>query len=242
MKKFMKRVGILLTLGATVFALCGCDALDEMREHQIFPESDGSLIIDGIHYVPLETNQYFFPAADYERSYYLTEPDVPVLLSQDYCIAMLRPSADGRFIRDLYRDLYFCREDLFEEMQAKNREPFSPEVLFYEYYAYNIHTYQYEDRIYTLSEEEIAAIRDVQQNTAPLQLGNGIYISFDWEVPLTAATKDMLFRHEGPTIGIAQNTYYLNVYTDGQAVTYQVPESYNPVFNQITVAYMTPSD
>ena len=61
MKKALKRLGVLLLLGAMVFALCGCRELDEMREHQIFPNEDGSFVINDVRYVQLEANNYFTP-------------------------------------------------------------------------------------------------------------------------------------------------------------------------------------
>ena len=115
MKKIMKRISVLLLLGAMVFALCGCDALDDMKAHQIFPAEDGSFIIEGVRYVQLETNNYFSPGQTTTEDYYLTEPDVPVLLSQQFTLGRLDITEDGRFYRDWYRDLWFCKEDIFEE-------------------------------------------------------------------------------------------------------------------------------
>ncbi len=238
MNKITKRVGILLLLGIMVFALCGCDALDEMREHQIFPESDGSIIIDGVRYIALDTNDYFGVEIDYEQNaYYLTNPDVPVLLSQDYCIGRINVSKDLRFCHDGIQGMYFCREELFPEVQAKNREPFSPDILSYHYYTID-NLGQFNDEIYILSEEETAAIKDVLENTAPLQLGDGIYISYDWSMGLNVSTKDMLFHHPGPGINKAGSTYYLDIYTGNQSLTYQVPNHYNALFENMTVAFV----
>lgn len=235
MKKIMKRLGILLLLGAMVFALCGCDALDEMREHQIFPNEDGSFVINDVRYVQLEANDYFTPGDTFDGTYYLTESDVPLLLSSQFCIGSLDLTEDGRFCRDWRRDLWFCREDLFEEVQAKNREPFVPDTLFYSYVTWDEHG-EWKDMVYKLSLEEVAAIAQVLK-TEPLQLGDGIYISSDWEFGLTEATDDLLFRHGGPSIHKAGNTFYVSAYKDTGATTYQVPEELNPIFEKISAAY-----
>lgn len=235
MKKFMKRLGVLLLLGAMVFALCGCRELDEMRECQIFPEEDGSLVINDVRYVQLEVNDYFAPGDTFSRTYYLTESDVPVLLSSQFSFGRLELTMDGRFCRDFYRGLWFSREDIFEEMQAKNREPFVPDTLFYSYITWDEHG-DWKDMVYKLSLEEVAAIAEVLKGE-PLQLGDGIYISSDWEFGLTEATEDMLFRHSGPSIHKAGNTFYVSAYKDTGATTYQVPEELNPIFDKLSAAY-----
>ena len=237
MKKIMKRISVLLLLGAMVFALCGCDALDDMKAHQIFPAEDGSFIIEGVRYVQLETNNYFSPGQTTMEDYYLTEPDVPVLLSQQFTLGRLDITEDGRFCRDWYRGLWFCKEDIYEEMQAKNREPFVPNILFYNYYGPNEQD-EWTELTYKLSETEIAAIATVLQGE-PLQLGDGVYISTDWECGLIEATDDMLFRYSGPSIAKAGNSFYVSTHKDTGATTYQVPAELNPVFEKIAAAFLS---
>lgn len=239
MKKVMKRLGILLLLGAMVFSLCGCNALDEMRAHQLFPEEDGSFYKDGIHYVKLDANAYFSPDDEFAETYYLTKPDVPVLLSPQFNIGWLDFTEDGRFCYDAYDATWFCREDIFEEMQAKNREPFVPDILYYSYATFDEHG-EWCDAVYKLSLEEVSAIAEVLK-TEPLQLGDGIYISTDWEFGLTEATEDMLFEHNGPSIAKAGDTFYLSVYStgDGRATTYQVPDALNAVFTKMAPCYLS---
>ena len=235
MKKALKRLGVLLLLGAMVFALCGCRELDEMREHQIFPNEDGSFVINDVRYVQLEANNYFTPGDTFNGTYYLTKLDVPLLLSSQFCFGSLDLTEDNRFCRDWKRGLWFCREDLFEEVQAKNREPFVPDTLFYSYYAYDKNG-EWKDMVYKLSLEEVSAIATVLKGE-PLQLGDGIYISSDWEFGLTEATEDMLFRHGGPSIHKAGNTFYVSAHKDTGATTYQVPEELNPIFEKISAAF-----
>ena len=235
MKKFLKRLSALLLLGAMLFALSGCDALDDMRAHQIFPEADGSFVINDVRYVQLETNDYFAPDSTEYDTYWLTEADVPVLLSEAFSIGRIELTEDGRFCMDWQRGLWFCREDIFEEMQAKNREPFVPELLFYTY-AYWNENGEWQDKEYILSSEEMAAIAQVQKGE-PLQLGNGIYISSDWEFGMTEATEDLLFRHDGPSIHKAGDTFYMSIHKDTGATTYQVPAELNPIFEKISEAF-----
>ena len=236
MKQWIKRLGLLLIFGSLVFSLCGCKDLDRLREYQIFIEEDGSFYHEGKHYVQLDANDYFSPVGNYTRNYFLTEPDVPVLLSSEFAVSMLRFSQDGRFCRDIYHNnKWFCTEDIFEEIQAKNRESFVPDTIFYTYYVYTGEG-NYESKLYILTPEEVAAIDAVCQ-TQPLQLTDGMYISYDWGMGLTAATEDLLFQYGGPSIFQANNTYYMEIYGDYGSTTYQVPEEYNATFAHILDAY-----
>ena len=237
MKKTIKRLLVLLLVGILVFALCGCDALDEMRERQIFSEEDGSFIINDVRYVQLEVNDYFSPGTPTSASYWLTKPDVPVLLSDAFYIGALDLTEDARFCRDWHRGLWFCREDIFEEMQAKNREPFVPDTLFYSYYGYDENK-EWTELNYKLSLEEVAAIAEVLKGE-PLQLGDGIYLSTDWSFGLTEATDDLLFRHDGPSIAKTGDTFYVSTYKDSGATTYQVPQELNSIFEKISAAYLS---
>ena len=240
MKKFLKGFCTIFLIGAMIFAFTGCNALDDMRAHQIFPNEDGSFVINGIRYVPLDANEYFAPGETVMEDYYLTEPDVPVLLSQQYALGRMDLTEDGRFCRDWYRGIWFCAEDIYEEMQARNLEPFVPEILFYNFYNMNKNG-EWVEIIYTLSEEETTAIAEVMKGE-PLQLGNGIYISYDWEYSLIEASEDLLFRHSGPCIGKAGDTYYLSTYKETGATTYQVPEEFNALFDNFSAAYLSEFD
>lgn len=236
MKKFLKRLGILLLLGAMVFALCGCRALDEMRAQQLFLEEDGSFYKDGFRYVPLVANDYFCPEFDFSNNYYLTEKDVPVLLSAQFHTGYLEFSADGLFCQNHRTGGWYCRESVYEDVQARNRAPFVPEILFYNYYTYDAKG-EYQDIIYTLSPEEVAALRAVISGE-PLQLGDGMYITYDWEMGLTEATKDLLFCYSGPTVCKAGNTLYVNTYGEDGSKTYQVPEAYNAILESMAKCYL----
>lgn len=235
MKKWCKRISILLLLGVLVFALCGCAELDRMRELQIFVEEDGSFYHKGVHYVELDANDYFYPAGLYSRIFYLTEPDVPVLLSSDYASGRLAFTEDGLYCRDYSWGRWFCAEDVFEETQAKNRDPYLPDTLYYEYYEYKGNGVD-EHNLYVLSAKEYDAINKVLEGD-PLELGDGMYLSYDWGMGLTASTKDLLFRHEGPDIQKAGETYYLVIYRENGPITYKVPEEYKEIFDGMLENY-----
>lgn len=236
MKKIVKRILVLLLLGVMIFSLCGCNALDEMRKHQIFAQEDGSVTIDGVRYLPLEVNEYFCPEPDYSKEHYnLTKKDVPVLLSEQFLIGRLQPTRDARILEDQRRGMWFCAEDAFEEIQTKNKEPFVADKIYYDYHIFDEEG-EYQEKMYVLSEEEVAAINETMK-TEPVELSGGLYISTDWDIPLMVASNDLLFRYSGPTISIADGTYYLNIYEKEQEATYRVPEKYNALFALMVAAY-----
>ncbi len=238
MKKFVKLLGILLLLGAMLLSLGGCKELDDMRAHQLFPEADGSFLRDGVRYVRLEANGYFRPANRLSSTYYLTNPDVPVLLSQQFTIGYLSFTQDGRFVENQRDGSWYCREDLFEEIQAKNRQPFVPETLFYTCYAFNEELGEPQETIYTLSDAEVAAIGEVTAGQ-PLELADGMYLSTDWEVSLTGATRDLLFRdYDGPCIQKAGDALYISTYDQEGVTTYQVPEKHKALLEAAAKLYV----
>ena len=237
MKNIIRKIGLLLLLGTIIFSLCGCKDLDRLREYQIFIEEDGSFYYEGKHYVQLDANDYFAPVGNYTRNYFLTEPDVPVLLSSEFAVGMLRFSQDGRFCQDIYHNnRWFCTEDIYEEIQAKNQMPFVPDTTFYKYHIY-IGEGNYEGKLYILTPEEESAI-DAVRKTQPLQLSDGMRLSYDWGLGLTVATEDLLFQNGGPSIFQANNTYYLETYSEYGTTTYKVPEEYTATFAHILEAHV----
>ena len=237
MKKALKRLSVLLLLGAMVFALCGCRELDEMRAQQVFTREDGTIYIGDTHYLPLEASNYFDPSlGGFYHAYNLTNPDVPVLLSTQFRVGYLELTEDGRFVNDLHNNTWYCREDLFEEMQARNREPFIPDVLFYNYCGYDKNG-EWKEMVYTLTLEEAAAIAEVVKGE-PLKLGDGVYLGTDWAVGLTEASEDLVFRYSGPSLCKAGNSLYINTYGEDGATTYQVPEKYNDLLENMAKYYL----
>lgn len=105
MKKQMKRL-VAFTLIACLFCgLCGCAAIDEMRESQAFIDSAGRIQWQGNTYVPLTKGE--FPNEETpDRMIYVTAPDVPVLLSELLASKVCVVSADKKFMLDFEGNLY----------------------------------------------------------------------------------------------------------------------------------------
>lgn len=123
MKKNVKTVLVLLTAVGLLLCLCGCSGLENMRKKQAFPGENGEILWNGAVYKALPGNEDFYvETGDYSELVYVTEPDVPVLLSSMFSEMDLYPSGDGVFLEDLDAGIYYCREDRYEEMAAYEAE------------------------------------------------------------------------------------------------------------------------
>lgn len=82
MKKVIKTVLVLLAVVGMLLCLCGCTGLENMRKNQAFSRENGEILWNGAVYKALPESEYLFVDTGYfDDTVYLTEPDVPVLLS-----------------------------------------------------------------------------------------------------------------------------------------------------------------
>ncbi len=85
MKKYAKLISLVLVIITFCTILCSCDALDEMRASQGFWWKDGTIHYDGNTYVKLPVyTELNSSAYGYDSSIFITEKNVPVLLSQEF--------------------------------------------------------------------------------------------------------------------------------------------------------------
>lgn len=105
MKKAIKKGIALVLLSCLLCGLCGCTAIDEMRENQAFIDATGRIQWQGNTYVPLTRGE--LPGEeDPDRIIYVTDPDVPVLLSQTVMKTICFVTKDGKFLMDIEGNLY----------------------------------------------------------------------------------------------------------------------------------------
>ncbi|MBR3978246.1 MAG: hypothetical protein IKJ94_01320 [Oscillospiraceae bacterium] len=234
MKRNAKPVLVLLTAVGLLLSLCGCSGLENMRNKQAFPGEKGEVLWKGTVYKALPGNENFYvETGDYSKLVYVTEPDVPVLLSSMFSEMDLYPSGDGVFLEDLDAGIYYCREDRYEDILRRMQEEFVPELVCYCYTEY-----PEAEAYYILTEEQVEAIELILQSVAPTVLGDGMYLDWDYYIDLQACSEDMQFRRDSVSISVSGTTYYLHQYTDEQEQVFTVPETYRAVFEEITRAYI----
>ena len=88
MKKFIRTAILVFALTVFCFSLSGCHALDTARNAQAFLNDDGTILYDGKIYKPLpagseyaELTHSLISSYIKNNTIYITEKDVPVLLS-----------------------------------------------------------------------------------------------------------------------------------------------------------------
>lgn len=237
MKKQTTRVLALTLIMLLLCSLCGCNALDEMRSNQIFARQSGEIIWNSTVYKALPYNEYLYVEAGYEPIY-LTEEDVPVLLSPVFYQQIFYASADGRFLMNLESEnSYYCNAADYDALCARLEAPFEADILCYRYSMFDEDTYDYTSDSYTLTEAQFSAVRQVVETVAHKVQEDGWMLDYDWSVVLEACSADMLLRRNAMEIAVRDDTYYLLVYTEEASLVYAVPASMNEIFAQILQSY-----
>lgn len=238
MKKVLKQISAFLLTLLLLLSFAGCARLDQMRQQQVFANADGSIQWNNCIYKRLPDCEYLAPDVNYISPIYLTEPDVPVLLSQMIYIDHLFAGKDDRFLTGYwYESTNYCREDVYDDICARILAPFTPDIVCYSYPVYDEETYEMENRYCILTPEQVAAINQVMETTQPVIQNEGWNYTCEWAVTLLECSQDMLFRREYLDIAINGSTYQLVLSADGETLVYSVPQSCNNTFDEIVRAY-----
>ena len=133
MKKFIRFVALLVLL---CISLSGCSYLDELRASRAVSNEDDTIVIcDGVRYLLLPENKYFYPDfTDDSTIYFIDDEEIPLLLT-DILGSWGYKSKDGRFLQDDSAITQnYCREDLYDSIVERMNEGFEPELYCYSYY------------------------------------------------------------------------------------------------------------
>ena len=227
MKKALRIVACLLVAVLACFSFSGCEMLDEMRACHAKRLESGNIELNGQEYRALPSNQWFQP--DYDGEWiYVTDPDVPVLLSTKLG-DMAESSSDGLFIRtsdENSEGTVYCRLDRYDEMLKRMEKGFTATGYCYSYLYYDEELEEEEWRYYFLTKEEVDAVDYVRKNV-PGKLIQNADVFFDQVyVLLERYDQDQLFRQYAYDVYVVGRTYYL---MDDQ-ILYTVPTELNDTF------------
>lgn len=240
MKKHLKRGFVLLLIVVQLFCLCGCRALEEMRQNQVSANEDGSITWKGTVYKALPRCEHLWIETGYD-AVYVTEPDVPVLLSPIFTEKELYVSVEGDFLveeQEAWEDwIYYCPASQYDALCKRITEPFVTDKICYTYDVYD-DDYEYHTEYYTLTEKQIAAITHVLQEIEPTAMQAEWLPGYEWSVQLMECSEDMLLRRESLEIAVNGSSYCIFAYTDTEVLVYTVPSTLASVFEQITAAYL----
>ena len=227
MKNIWKRLFAAMLCVFLLIPLAGCDALDEMRANQAFLQADGSILWNGKTYKPLPSNDYFQPSMDSDINVTLTNPDVPVLLSELQSLTFMLVSQDRVLLHNYLG--YYCREDLFDVFSKKLTEPFVPEELCYQYGYYDYEQEQYITDFYTLSAEQTRTIDFVLQSVTPKTFEQHPDY-YSEPIYVEQSSKDHIMRRDFVTILVENLGVYLVLDSGAEYEVYSVPDAFQSVF------------
>ncbi len=199
LKKSLRITALILSALLLCSVFTGCDMLDEMRRAHAVKSENDNIILNGneYKYVPFGSPTALFnldlvPTSDI----YVTEPDVPVLLSEGFYEFYGYVSEDGKFLYvydEDYNSIYYCRTDVYDTLIERLDEPFVPEVLAY---AYSYYDYENDVDIYDsyiLTEEEQNAVEDVLRSVEPVQQENYSVYQAESYCDLYECSEDLIF-------------------------------------------------
>lgn len=235
MKKFAKIVILCLCTALLCVSLTGCDFIDEMRECQAFYNEDGNIVLEGnVEYIPIQIPEGLQVSVDYEEMVYVTERDVPVLLSEAFGATYYK-SKDEIFLEHYEGDsdvnIYYCRADKYDFVEELVGKDYVPAGYVYTYYDYIVG----EEKEYHLTGAQSQAVEAVLSTVTPTVIPDNYEIYWDCLIETyTYGEQDILRRYEFD-IGLVNETY--SIVIDGENI-YEVPVEYNSTFERITEKYL----
>lgn len=265
MKKVFKISALALAVVVMCLSFCGCAELDDMREsHAVWTQKGNtdSITYNGEVYKLLDNIEGHNPmyTNDWDNTLYVTEPDVPVLLSTDFGVD-LQLSTDGKFITgylhdeyktdvhneygvpylnefgtfsdsDTVREVCYCKEDIYEEMRKKIDAGINYTGYGYEYWNYDSvgDPYHY----HYLSDEDVKLINEVVEKVKP-DTDNEIPYEYMSICILDEVSDDKSFGKSSYEVYYyGDGNYCLGLWIDnGKCKAYEVPEKYSDEFDRI---------
>lgn len=230
----------------TCMSLSGCQELDEARRNHALYNENGSITLNGMEYKALPQCTDLQPDIDFGRTIYVTEEDVPVLLSSsmgDYYdistdemfllsgVSGLKNGVDG-----LYSENVYCREDKYGEVRSKIEGG-----NYFTGYCYEYYDYSAEDnsvRYYKLTSDEIAAVETVLMTGVPELVSMAVGVDYDYMIELEACSEDMLFRRWSFDLYVKNGVCFLAEYSDTDIALYPVPDELEHTFDNIVSDYI----
>lgn len=244
----MKHIKKLLALALAIslcFSLIGCNAIDEMRKAQIHFNDAGNLVYEDKEYKLLPPCDAFSPDITYSTNLYITEEDVPVLLSEQfggrgyltedklYISSHSYSSSDGTMA-------YFARSDIYDSIASRIEAGNYFEGFFF-YYSFwdesdEIGYYNQKEKI--ISEEAENAVKEVITTTAPEESIDIDLLSQYAVTDLYACSNDLLFNEYSATIYKTEKFIYISAFTGlNRELVFKVGEKHYDAIMEIIDSY-----
>jgi hypothetical protein len=239
MKKIYKRILTAALALMLLLSLSGCGALDQMRSRHALYLGDGTVVWNGETYKALPECDYLAPEMDYGPSIMLTEKDVPVLLSDIFFRDSLDVSKDKNFLYSYEIGIYYCKEEIHDEIKQRIRTPFVPDMVCYEFTVYNEDTADFENRHYKLTDAQIAGLEELMQSE-PLPNNHIMWEDQYWGITLYKSSEDLLLKKDYMDIYSTGYGYFLLLRPEnGSEELRSVPQEYTSLIQDISRAFLS---
>lgn len=237
MKKLKRLFALCLSFVLLCLCTTGCNAIDEMRAHHgVYAENGNVIIMGETQYRRLPHNEYLAVTNASPDRIYVTDKDVPVLLSNMLGAAfcsyndglLLQSSAYGE-------ERYYCRTDKYDELAARLEEGFNPTGYCYRYTKFNPETQEFTEHTYLLTKEQEEAVHEVVANVAGDARSESERYNNDYSITLYSCSDDMLLQNYEYTIEKLYGSYYLVEYDNitNMDIAYTVPSKKYAIFDAI---------
>ena len=237
MKKWKRWIAIVL-VSLLCLSLCGCQRLEDMRAVHAVWQEDGNILWDGNVYHKLEVdtsleNFDFTYAYDY-RCIYVTEADVPVLLSNWFgdlvdvrANGMVLEYYNYRLLEEEYQ--FYCREDVYDEVVRDLTMGVQLNTYFYPYYDFDSD----ESKRYYLTEEQANTMHRILTTVTPVTRAT-LEESIQDALYLSICDENRRFEQDtDKCLLVTESCYCIESYGD----IYIVPMEYTAMFAEIWKAY-----
>lgn len=237
MKKCKRWIAVLL-ISVMCLSLCGCQDLEDMRAAHALWQEDGSILWNGDVYRLIENVPESHGILYGMREVYVTEADVPVLLSQmmgnrfdvtaNEVILSLNGWDGGR--------AFYCREDRYDFM-AEHLRNLELVAYYYTYWFYDADAGSREEYYY-LSEVQGNTINRLINTLVFTVLDEDFYYSFDendFSVVLGKCDDEHLFGEDYIMEIVRKNGQFYLVTPDNYFA--QVPSKYDDIMKTIVSVY-----
>lgn len=255
MKKAIKIGIVLLILSVMCMSLCSCQALDDMRNNQAFwtDTSKEEITYNGTNYkyIPVSLTTELYPCDVYDSQLYLyiTEKDVPVLLSStgDNATISYDKNIITRYSESGASNVYYVEESMYDEVIDDIKNNKFDNYCVYQYVQTELqdHSYDYSFEYRMLNEEEQKAVEDVLENVKPVIIEDYSYSLYSYGADIQKCDKNGLFCRQpfdSITLYQRQNGEYCICIESYPSDTsedlpdtkrYDIPEKYEKLFKRM---------
>lgn len=234
MKSIKKILCLVLTL-LLCFSLISCNRIDEMREMQVHFNDNKNIVYDGHEYMLLPECEAFNPKTNFDKYVFLTEKDVPVLLSEMFG-SIGYVSEDNNFITMggiKYTNQHYARAGVYDKIVARinNGNYFDGYGFYYAYVDGAEEIPSHRSKFEFISNEVKEVIDIIMSGQPEEDIDISLLYQFE-NFTLFASSDDLMFNEDVLTIYKTESHIYL---LDDNKVSniYKVPKEHYDAINSI---------